>query len=615
MHCSLIDRERGDLLEPCNQWGESHPKGGKAKNCISVQTNTWISDDCSDKNPFACQIDPSDMNGKKNETLKLGDVDFFTIELWLKKSANSKTETCGTTTAMPGFSLTWKTRRSQNKTVDSQTFDVSKVLEEMYGRKDHTKVYTIRTYLNWVTKQVRYSIVGQAKRYNMTNREIWKMIKSWKREVIRKKLVTCDDSNVVKPDYFVVLINGLKAKIPSDRSRVSYTETDDDLLMAFDIFSYLTFCQLEAMELQIFYENLLRTGNTPSILQAVVNTEKLDYKAESIDEAQQNIFRKLTALLDLKLAQLLTAMYDSQTIEMTKKTNRRLSGKLSSGFEMPHLNPKDTEKAASMSNHPVAIYNKQGQMEPSAFIPFCSFGADMIGTKVPNMTFPVCDIFVPTVYEGRQCYQFDAERIPGWRVFKGKENGLMLLVDANVEKSYNIEASEEIRRTGYNKVYLGENRIINKNQAIIHIGTLAPHVEKGPGDYVLTSLKQMTGSQNFLGWPKEKRECGLEKYESCQMKGFLAKILQCGCSPFQLMSAAGPTYQVKSNSQSRQFLPLRPSVCLQSQKFLTGSRSSICWCQNNQIFKGFLVTFVVHAAERIRHEGQSKEGAPRLLVA
>ena len=168
----------------------------------------------------------------------------------------------------------------------------------------------------------------------------------------------------------------------------------------------------------------------------------------------------------------------------------------------------------------------------------------MIGSKVPNMTFPVCDIFEPTVYEGRQCYQVNIEQIQGHKVSKGKKNGLMLLIDVNAERSYNINTSNEAEGADLYEVYIGEDQITDKNLARIHIGTLVPHIEEGPGDYVLASLKQMTGTEGFLGWPKEKRECALEKYESYQKKQFLNQISKCGCSPFQLMSAAGPTYQV-----------------------------------------------------------------------
>ena len=200
--------------------------------------------------------------------------------------------------------------------------------------------------------------------------------------------------------------------------------------------------------------------------------------------------------------------------------------------------------AASMSNHPVSIYDKQGQIQPSALIPFCSFRSNMTGMSVPNMTFPLCDIFEPTVYDGRLCYQTDIKQIFGHRAVKGKENGLMFLIDVNTERSLNTESSDKSKKVRMSQVYLGESQISNKNMASIHIGTLAPHSEEGPGDYVLTSLKQMTGTGNFLAWPEEKRKCSLKKYETCQMEGFRDKIFKCGCSPFQLISAAGQNKQV-----------------------------------------------------------------------
>ena len=296
------------------------------------------------------------------------------------------------------------------------------------------------------------------------------------------------------------------------------------------------------MELQIFYESLMRTGNTQTILQGVMNTMKLNYDQESIGKAKQYIFKELRTLLDLKLSQVLMTMYDSETIEMAMKSNDKILAKKDGDAALDR--DMEMKIASFISNHPVAMYDKQGQIQPSSLIPFCSFGAKMIGSKKPNMTFPICDIFEPTVYEGRQCYQASFEKIHGRQVLKGKKHGLMLLIDVNAERSYNIEASGEVKSADLNEVYLGKDQIVNKNPARIHIGTLAPITEEGRGDYALTSLKQMTGTENFLAWPKEKRECALEKYESCQMRGYLDKISHCGCSPFDLMSAAGFDYQV-----------------------------------------------------------------------
>ena len=542
--CSTIDYEKGDLLQPCNQWASTNPKGGTAKNCMYVLQGAWHSDDCSYRNNFACQNDPSFMKANRNLTLKMGDVKFYTVEVWLKKRANYKTKTCDTLTSLPGFSVSWKTRKD-DRTSSSQTFDVGKVLEKIHGSKNHIKVYTLRRYMAYVTKIVRHSIVHRSKQYNMSNAEIWDMVKSWKREVIRKKLAKCEDSNVVAPDFFNDVFKGLLTKIPSDRSKVSYKETNDDLFLSFDIFSYMIFCQNEAMGLQIFLENLVRTRNTPSILQGVMNTAKLDFEEDSVNKAQQYIFKGLNAMLDLKLSQVLKAMYDSESIETATKKNKQ---NLDNGLEILKLNRTDMERAASMSNHPVAIYDREGQIQPSAFIPFCSFGAKMMGPEVPNMTFPICDIFEPTVYEGHLCYQVNAEKGRGQTVFEGKESGLMLLIDVNSERSFDIATEDQHKGNdkSVRDVYLGQARTENKNVnlANIHIGTLAQYTGQAPGDFALTAIKEMTGSENFLAWPEDKRKCALEKYEKCQMKGFLEESMKCGCSPFQLLPAKGSTDQV-----------------------------------------------------------------------
>ena len=123
----------------------------------------------------------------------------------------------------------------------------------------------------------------------------------------------------------------------------------------------------------------------------------------------------------------------------------------------------------------------------------------------------------------------------------------MLLIDVNSEKSI-VNSTEDMDTKGSNRsvrdVFLGQAWKKDKDLASIHIGTLAKTTVYGPGDYGLVLIKQMTGTENFLAWPQHKRLCSLEKYEKCQMKGFLEASSKCGCSPFQLFAAAEATDQV-----------------------------------------------------------------------
>ena len=101
----------------------------------------------------------------------------------------------------------------------------------------------------------------------------------------------------------------------------------------------------------------------------------------------------------------------------------------------------------SVSNHPVHILNNDGGFSPSSFIPFCSFGEKLLGTKIENFDIPVCDIFKPTNYLDQLCYETSLQDLKtGNKKIIGKqlEMGLTLVLDYNEERqSYNpIEKKE-----------------------------------------------------------------------------------------------------------------------------------------------------------------------------
>ena len=62
--------------------------------CLSIQQSWWFPNDCTDKKPFVCQTDPSNINANRNQKSRMEDVDYATIELWLERRLNSKTEMC-----------------------------------------------------------------------------------------------------------------------------------------------------------------------------------------------------------------------------------------------------------------------------------------------------------------------------------------------------------------------------------------------------------------------------------------------------------------------------------------------------------------------------------------
>ena len=99
-----------------------------------------------------------------------------------------------------------------------------------------------------------------------------------------------------------------------------------------------------------------------------------------------------------------------------------------------------------VSNHPVHILNSEGGFSPSAFIPFCFFGQDMInmGTKIDDFEVPVCNIFAAKILNNQVCYEMDLN------LFKDKNDikyqlkaGITLILDINEERQFEKNVIEK----------------------------------------------------------------------------------------------------------------------------------------------------------------------------
>ena len=535
--CQDVDAQNLDTFHPCTRWSPRQPVGGRQKNCLLVQENNWVSEDCSKKKNFVCESKPVSADKDIQLRLKLDGSEADKIEAWMKKRTGRLSTNLPQ--SQPGFSLTWQTK-DRNSTGRAQTFGLNKVLDRMSGYE--WAALMISSYKKTVTTITRYRVVRAAKSRNMTNEEIWRMVKNWKLEAIQKKLFTCEN-DILNVDYFEILLNGLANKIPTDRPKVRYSETKDDFTLAFDIFSYMIFCDSKAFELLLHYENLLTAGNTQTILQATINNLKREYVHKSTKTALQAVYDGLNRILYLELAKIVTDLIASDSRRVPKKFKNDIFPENLDDVERSHW---DSSRVAEVSNHPVAIQDKEGNLSPSSLIPFCSFGTEMLGVEVPNMTFLACNIFKPTIYQGQLCYQADVEKYRKHQTFQGKRSGLMMVIDVNSERSVSVENYERENRAQISKqnVYFGNDHEVDVNAAVIHIGTLTQLTVRGAGDYSLSSIKLLTGTENFLAWPEGKRKCALETYEKCQEKHFLDAFSRCDCSPFQLLPRAGLNNQV-----------------------------------------------------------------------
>ena len=121
------------------------------------------------------------------------------------------------------------------------------------------------------------------------------------------------------------------------------------------------------------------------------------------------------------------------------------------------MNPKS-------SNHPVHILDREGNISPSSFIPFCSFGNDMkiMGRKMKGFDGPVCDSFEAKIRNDQLCYEVDLDKYKDEIKIKEQlKSGLVLLLD------YNLERQSEM----YNPKKLNDGS--DENNVHIHLDTIS----------------------------------------------------------------------------------------------------------------------------------------------
>ena len=97
----------------------------------------------------------------------------------------------------------------------------------------------------------------------------------------------------------------------------------------------------------------------------------------------------------------------------------------------------------TVTHHPVHIKDENGNLFPSALIPFCEFGNNpfSMGYLIPGFKQPVCDSFKAKIRAGQLCYEVDANLYVSNRPTDDKYNiqsslksGLKLVLDFNEDR-------------------------------------------------------------------------------------------------------------------------------------------------------------------------------------
>ena len=178
-----------------------------------------------------------------------------------------------------------------------------------------------------------------------------------------------------------------------------------------------------------------------------------------------------------------------------------------------------------VTNHPVHLIDSFGNLSPSAFIPFCSFGGnrDILGKKIGKFHTPVCNSFTEKVFDGQVCYEIDLnvykENMTNVRM--DMKEGLALVLDINKDRQSEIYEQEDanLRFAGDRiKFYLNSIGKTNnqKSKLFCSFSTLVPDIFTEEGDYNFNVLKQIEVTDSFLTLSQDARKCQNEEpYENC----------------------------------------------------------------------------------------------------
>ena len=102
----------------------------------------------------------------------------------------------------------------------------------------------------------------------------------------------------------------------------------------------------------------------------------------------------------------------------------------------------ESEELQKVTNHPAHIVDN-GQLSPTALIPFCEFGGNMsvMGVNIDQLDVPVCNSFRPKIFRDQLCYEVDPNEYKDKINLKG-ELSFSLFIDYNEDRIQgNVEDS------------------------------------------------------------------------------------------------------------------------------------------------------------------------------
>ena len=247
-----------------------------------------------------------------------------------------------------------------------------------------------------------------------------------------------------------------------DRGVLDDTSFDKHWVDTYKMYMLLT--NPEISQTHQLLEELLLHGSAEQVLQSVFSlihaTQSFDFKSQDIAENFASVAKSVFGSIQKEAGLTSNAIFQAVVFK-TKNIEEEYDKMFGEEEDIFHqcLKTPDTCSDSShkilevipnidlISQHPVHILGPDGVFNPTAFIPFCKVGSEVLGDTIANFSQPVCNVFKPKQFEGQLCFTIDLENIyPRPEFGNGPSKGLSLLLDLNEERA--IGSSSNAERQG-----------------------------------------------------------------------------------------------------------------------------------------------------------------------
>ena len=99
-----------------------------------------------------------------------------------------------------------------------------------------------------------------------------------------------------------------------------------------------------------------------------------------------------------------------------------------------------SNQAHRLTNNPIHFQDDEGNLFPTALVPFCGFGGNMsvMGVKIDQFNVSVCNSFRPKIIKDQLCYTVDPNKYKDKIDTKG-ELSLSLFIHYNEDRKINFD--------------------------------------------------------------------------------------------------------------------------------------------------------------------------------